>query len=584
MDSTDDVDKLQANQEPPARQWHWHRILHLVVSPLLAIAVFSIGIPNYIQGWNEKTAAITAERHLADLSAQHLHRVDSRLNQLHTPNAINRAVLSSGSAIEALDRDTYAQLHDGHFAQNPALLTQAIVSFTYNLLAEGDAPSLDVAVIQETQRSDAISINEIRQQSWFQAIAYSLKGREEAQISDIHPLSLDERTIRTILVSEKVRRPQANVRTDRTYSISLVDIDMLLKNSMSDNRLGGAIDHRIYFVENGQKQLVHQSNAAFNKFANREPLTRRSEIESGGKQWLLEVSADKRSLAQSSQGIEHAIFASRIIGLLIAALILYLRWIEDKNNQTALRATKALRTSNDNLRQTKKRIDLAINASRDGIWDWNLNKNRVYCNQRLFEILGITTDADSRIEADNDSSFYATKRGWSFMTHMLSQDDAIALQQDYKSLNNTLEKSTYHRKMCLKHNNGHNIWVIVNATIIRDSETNEIKRMVGTLSDITLTQYVENNLKQEKELLKVTIDAVNEAIIMINKNGIVKHANQNACQLLNISERYFVKTPVCENLNLFDPNISANIELLIRQCMEADSEISLREKIDVHVY
>lgn len=141
---------------------------------------------------------------------------------------------------------------------------------------------------------------------------------------------------------------------------------------------------------------------------------------------------------------------------------------------------------------SEERFRVAIDGSRDCIWDWNLLKNEVFLSRRGQEILGIPF---WKIK-DNLTESMDT---WMDRIH---PEDKISVQEGMdKIINGELDVfENKHRERCV---DGEYIWIYSRGTVIERDENGVVTRIAGASSDITEQVVMENNLKKsESNLLK----------------------------------------------------------------------------------
>ena len=131
--------------------------------------------------------------------------------------------------------------------------------------------------------------------------------------------------------------------------------------------------------------------------------------------------------------------------------------------------------------RSEERYALAVRAANDGIWDWDLRRDRIYFSPRWHAILGQTERS-----ADGDPS------AWFDLVH---DDDLLRLRAaiDAHIAGQTPHLQSEHR---MRHADGLWRWVLTRGLAIRD-ESGEVTRMAGSLSDITDRRTAEIRLQHD---------------------------------------------------------------------------------------
>jgi PAS domain S-box-containing protein len=132
------------------------------------------------------------------------------------------------------------------------------------------------------------------------------------------------------------------------------------------------------------------------------------------------------------------------------------------------------------VRESEQRFDLAVSGTDAGIWDWDLNTNRVYFSPRWKSILGY---ADHEIENDFSE--------WESRLHPEDRQRALKTVDDYLQ-GRTAEYELEHR---LRHKDGSYVWILARGAAVRD-EHDRPRRMAGSHLDITSRKKSEQLLRE----------------------------------------------------------------------------------------
>jgi len=183
-----------------------------------------------------------------------------------------------------------------------------------------------------------------------------------------------------------------------------------------------------------------------------------------------------------------------------------------------------IRTVEQQLRESEKRLQLVLDGSNDGWWDWEVATNTFIGSNSYFAMFGY-----KQTELVVDGAL------WRQLIH----PDDLVYVMDYLQ-NNAHQQSHFEFELKFKHKQGHWVPVLVRGIILRNTE-GLIERIAGTNVDLSYIKEVERALIIEKEKyrsISQLIEQSNYSIIVLNIDASVHWIN-NALELaggFNIDE------------------------------------------------
>lgn len=132
------------------------------------------------------------------------------------------------------------------------------------------------------------------------------------------------------------------------------------------------------------------------------------------------------------------------------------------------------------LQQSERRYAVAVRGANDGIWDWNLEADRIYLSPRWWAIVGEPEPQESEFKPAE----------WLDRLH---PGDVTALRE---KIQDHIDGGTPHLEdeHRIRHSNGTYRWVLCRGICVRDENGNAI-RMAGSISDITARKSAEEQLQ-----------------------------------------------------------------------------------------
>ncbi|WP_071871482.1 bifunctional diguanylate cyclase/phosphodiesterase [Atopomonas hussainii] len=182
-----------------------------------------------------------------------------------------------------------------------------------------------------------------------------------------------------------------------------------------------------------------------------------------------------------------------------------LREAHDELEQRVVERTAALLATSSELTASKERLDLALEASRLALWDWDLDTDQVF-HSRVQELFGVEPELVTGMLKD--------------LRPRLHPDDVPLLR---KALMDHLrgQTSEYIVEYRVRHNDGHWVWLEDRGRAVARDSAGRVHRMLGTRRDISLRRQ-----REDQQRLAVTVfDAASEGIFILNVEGEVLSVN-----------------------------------------------------------
>ncbi len=154
-------------------------------------------------------------------------------------------------------------------------------------------------------------------------------------------------------------------------------------------------------------------------------------------------------------------------------------------NADLAREMRERQESAKSLRLSEERFNLAVSGSSDGVWDWNILNDEVYCSPRLEELLGC-----------HDHVFDTSMEALASRIHPEDLERALKAVKDHLKHHNL-----YSIEFRLRMESGEYRWFLARGQAIWDAMDRPV-RMAGSLTDISVRKRAEEELHLANEKLQ----------------------------------------------------------------------------------
>jgi len=154
-----------------------------------------------------------------------------------------------------------------------------------------------------------------------------------------------------------------------------------------------------------------------------------------------------------------------------------------------------------------------MEATRDGLWDWNVRTDEVYYSPGYIAMLGYSSG-----EVPGRAS------SWTDRIHPDDKDQAH--KANMECVENRREHFEVEFRMRAK--NGEWRWILGRGKAVARDENGRATRMIGTHTDITGRKQAEEALRESEARLRGTADSAQDAILMMDPQGAISYWNPAA--------------------------------------------------------
>jgi two-component system cell cycle sensor histidine kinase/response regulator CckA len=191
---------------------------------------------------------------------------------------------------------------------------------------------------------------------------------------------------------------------------------------------------------------------------------------------------------------------------------------------------RAQKAAEEALRQSEHRFQLAMDASQDGLFDWNLLTNEIYYSPGWKSMLGYADD-----ELPNDFSV------WESTTDPDDVERCWAMQQDLIHG----RRDRFEIEFTMKHKDGHWVDILSRANAVFDDNGRAV-RIVGTHVDISDLKDAEAALRESEAKYRSLFETSVAPILNTLSDGTIEAANPACEDLFGFERRGLVGASILD--------------------------------------
>ena len=213
--------------------------------------------------------------------------------------------------------------------------------------------------------------------------------------------------------------------------------------------------------------------------------------------WVLFSDGQLIALGLSAEQMERAQLIKGLAFVALTGICLYaILTIHSRQHQRAQYA----------LQRSEKRLYQALEASQNGMWDWNLQTQQMDFSPSFAALLGISVEP-----LGNQASNWLDR---------LHKHDRETLQRNLQKRLSSLNPTTFEDTYRLLHEDGSYRWIQLRGRLLL-TEQGQAERLIGTASDVTQRRMDEDSLRQAAAV----VDATQEGVLVTDAQQHIVHCN-----------------------------------------------------------
>lgn len=193
------------------------------------------------------------------------------------------------------------------------------------------------------------------------------------------------------------------------------------------------------------------------------------------------------------------------------------------------------------IKESEERLRFALDATGEGLWDWDIATNRVSHNSRWCELLGLDSH---RLVNDLDV----------FTSHLHPDDKDAVMQRIQSCLENGTPYISEHRMIKA---DGGLIWVLDRGQVVSRSESGRALRMVGSIADVTMRKLAQDAQAASEGNLRQILANSPEGVLALSVTNVLTFHNEQLKSMLALDQVFGLRLPLDGFLAQLEGRISA---------------------------
>jgi PAS domain S-box-containing protein len=189
------------------------------------------------------------------------------------------------------------------------------------------------------------------------------------------------------------------------------------------------------------------------------------------------------------------------------------------------------------LRESENRFSLSMDATSDGLWDWEIPTSKIYFSPGYYRMLGY-----------EPNEFEPTFDSWKNLLH--PDDIGAAISNNMDCLNNITQN--IHVEFRMKAMDGSWRWILGRGKAVERDAQGKALRMIGTNVDISQRKLAEEDLVRKDNLLNITGSTAKVGGWEIDTETLTLHWSEEVYRIHEL-ELNFVPN-IDAGINFYAPN------------------------------
>lgn len=211
-----------------------------------------------------------------------------------------------------------------------------------------------------------------------------------------------------------------------------------------------------------------------------------------GRDWLLDFEHRNERLALNLQRPLLFLILGTLISIALAAYLRAVRSTRDRATQLAEQLTQELRAKQQEMHSLEERWRFAVQATKGGVWDWNVKNDDIYFSDDWYKIFGRKPDESGH-----------SYRSWAENIH---PDDLPRLKQTLTDFieNSRAGDDSFENEYRMRHADGHTLWILDRGAVVARDAEGRPARIIGTVEDVTKEHQRIHQLQSAAETDRLT--------------------------------------------------------------------------------